>query len=240
MDIDKKSLKQENIDLKHKLEVAQKWMQSQVSWAQNTIQNKWALRDEIEQKIYNFFPPESLANFPNNWMENIISAEILFEHLLSWEDFDGISVVISYGKIIDQMIELYITKWLRKYISKNNTSLKYINNPLEKSLRLIIEKKFTLSLGRLYQCLDEISKSKPPTPYLLEFSNFLKSRAFLWDILLSKAFLLQLKCIIDSHALTDKRHTGTLSKSDTISARDAIIWDFQNTECILYLLSSTQ
>lgn len=215
-------------------------MQSQVSWAQNTIQNKWNMREDIEQKIYNFFPPESLSNFPSNGVENIISAEILFEHLLSWEDFDGISVIISYGKIIDQMIELYITKWLRKYISKNNISPKYVNNPLEKSLRLIVEKKFTFSLGRLYQSLDEISKWKQLTPYLWEFSNFLKSRAFLWEVLLSKSFLLQLKCVIDSHALTDKRHTGTLSRADTISARNTIIWDFKDKESILYLLSSTQ
>ncbi len=240
MDNQNNILEKENKRLKHKLEIAQKWMQSQVSWAKNTIQNKWGTRDGIEQKIYKFFPAESLSNFPNNGVENIISAEIIFEHLLSWEDFDGISVIISYGKILDQMVELYITKWLRKYISKNNTSPKYVNDPLEKSLRLIIEKKFTFSLGRLYQSLDIISKSKELTPYLYEFSKYIKSRAFLWEVLLSKSFLLQLKCVIDSHALTDKRHTGTLSKADTISARNAIIWDFKNKECILYLLSSSQ
>lgn len=240
MDIEKKSLKQENIELKHKLEVAQNWMQSQVLWAKNTIQNKWNMRDTIEQKIYDFFPPESLSNFPNNGVEDIISAEILFEHLISWENFDGISILISYGKIIDQIIELYITKWFRKYISKNNISPKYINNPLEKSLRLIVEKKFTFSLGRLYQSLHEISKWNQLSPYLNEFSNYLKSRDFLRQLLMSESFLLQLKCLIDTHALTEKRHTWILSKSDTISARQAIIWNFSNKECILYLLAASQ
>jgi len=234
------NLEQENILLRRKLDVAQKWMQSQVLWAKNTIQNKWHMREEIEQKIYSFFPAESLSNFPSNGIENIISAEILFEHLLSGEDFDGISVLISYAKILDQMIELYITKWFRKYITKNSIHPKYVNDPLEKSLRLIVEKKFTFSLWRLYQSLDLISKWKTLSPYLWEFYRFIKSRAFLWDILLSKSFLLQLKCVIDSHALTDKRHTGTLSKTDTITARKAIVWDFLDTECILYLLSSSQ
>lgn len=233
-------LQEENKQLKHKLKIAQKWMQSQVSWAQNTIQNKWNLRENIEQKIYSFFPAESLSNFPSNWMDNIISAEILFEHLLSWEDFDGISVLISYAKVLDKMTELYITKWFRKYITKNNIHPKYINDPLEKSLRLIVEKKFIFSLWRLYQSLDIISKWKALSPYLEEFYLFIKSRAFLWDTLLSKSFLLQLKCVIDSHALTDKRHTWTLSKADTVLARKAIVWDFVDTECLLYLLSSSQ
>jgi len=240
MDNENKTLEEENKLLKHKLEVAQKWMQSQVSWAQNVIQNKWSFTDDIEKKIYNFFPPEALSNFPSNGIENIISAEILFEHLLEWENFDGISVLISYGKLLDQMIELYITKWFRKYISKNNISPKYINTPLEKSLRLIVEKKFTFSLWRIYQSLQTILKWETLSPYLYEFSTYLKSRAFLWETLLTKSFLLQLESVIDSHALTDKRHTGTLSKADTIRARSAIVWDFNDTNCILYRLSASQ
>jgi len=240
VDTEKNSLKQENVELKHKLEIAQKWMQSQVLWEQNNIQNKWNIRDAIEQKIYNFFPPESLSNFPNNGVENIISAEILFEHLSSWENFDGISVLISYGKILDQMIELYITKWFRKYISKNKLSPTYINEPLEKALRLIVEKKYTFSLGRLYQALELITKWQKLNPYLKEFSEYIKSRDFLLDTLLTPAFLLQLKCIINSQALTDKRHSWVLNRKDTISVRNAIVWDFSDTNCLLYILSSTQ
>ena len=240
MDNINNTLEEENKLLKHKLEVAQKWMQSQISWERNTIENKWKMVEKIEEKIYNFFPPESLSHFPSNGIENIVSAEIIFEHLQSWEELDGISVLISYAKIIDQMIELYISRWFRKYISKNHISPKYINTPLEKSIRLIVEKKFTFSLWRLFQTLHIISQQKTLTPYVSEFSNYLKSRPFLWDILLSKAFLLQLEQVINSHALTDKRHTWTLSHSDTISARNAIVWDFKNQNCILYMLSSSQ
>lgn len=233
-------LQEENKQLKHKLEIAQKWMQSQVLGAQSMIHAKDEIRNKIEQQIYTFFPAESLSNFPNNGIENIISAEILFHHMTSWEKFDGISILISYAKVLDQMIELYITKGFRKYISKNNLHPQYINDPLEKSLRLIVEKKYIFSLWRLYQSLELIHQWTSLTAYLQEFAHYLKSRAFLWELLLSESFLLQLKCVMQSHAMTDKRHSWTLSKADTIVARQAIIWNFKNKNCILYILSSSQ
>ena len=56
------------------------------------------------------------------------------------------------------MIEMYITKGFRKYIEKNNLSRSPVNSPLEKSLHNVIEKKYILSLGRLYQILSDIKK----------------------------------------------------------------------------------
>jgi hypothetical protein len=69
-------------------------------------------------------------------------------------------VILSYQKIIDAMIEMYITKGFRKYISKNSKNIPHINDPLEKSIRLIIEKNHIFSLGRVYQSLNIISTKK--------------------------------------------------------------------------------
>lgn len=228
------NLEQENTRLKAQLEHAREWMKREIS-AQD-----YNHRENIEEKIYGFFSPESLSHFPNSWVENIISAELIYQHVLQWEDIDGIGVIIGYQKVIDQMIELYITRWFRKYVSKHSGNTPHINDPLEKSLRLIIEKKHIFSLWRVYQSLDIISLGKDTSWFIREFSDYLKSRTFLQKSLLESPFLLQLKRLIDLHAITDKRHSGTLSKKDTITTRNIIIWDFTDTQCILSILADSQ
>ena len=148
------------------------------------------------------------------------------------------AAILSYLKVMDEMIELYITKWFRKYLK--NSDIEYINDPLEKSLRMVHEKKYTLSLWRLYQILDILSSQKHKTPYVLKFDNYLKSRPFLQKSLLSPSFLLQLKHIIDSHVASDKRHKGSLSKKETLKVRKILIWNLQDKDCILYQISETQ
>jgi hypothetical protein len=228
------NLEEENIRLKAQLENAKVWMRREIS------ANDYNHSENVEEKIYSFFSPEALSHFPNNWVDNIVSAELVYKHLLEWEDIDGMWVILSYQKIIDEMIELYITRGFRKYVLKHSKNITHINDPLEKSLRLIIEKKHIFSLWRVHQILGIISSWKKTSWYVLEFSQYLKSRNFLEKSLLESAFLLQLKWLIDSHAVTDKRHSWTLSKKDTITARNLIIWDFTDKNCILQILAQTQ
>jgi hypothetical protein len=228
------NLEQENIKLKSQLDHARVWMKREIEWWKHDHS------EIIQEKIYSFFSPESLSHFPNSGVENIVSAELIYKHLWEWEDIDGMWVIIGYQKIIDQMIELYITKWFRKYVSKHSGSISHINDPLEKSLRLIVEKKHILSLGRVYQIWKIISSNWNLSWYILEFSNYIKSRTFLQKALLESNFLLQLEWLMSTHAITDKRHSGILSKEDTKKARELIIWDFTNTNCILQILANTQ
>jgi hypothetical protein len=53
-------------------------------------------------------------------------------------------------------------------------------------------------------------------------------------------FLLQLESLIHLWAITDKRHSGTLNRADTITARKLIVWDFSDKNSILHLLASSQ
>lgn len=228
------NLEEENQKLKRQLEHAREWMKKEISG------ENYDPQEHIEQKIFSFFWPEALSHFPSNWVDNIISAEIIYKHLLKGENLDGIGVIIWYQKVLDEMIELYITKWFRKFISKKKTTTAHINTPLEKSLRLIVEKKYIFSLGRLYQSLKIIHSKNEESWYLKEFSSFLKSRAFLEKSLLESSFLLQLEALINLHAVTEKRHSWTLSKKDTILARKLINWDFNDMNCILYSLASSQ
>ena len=234
MDTHIQSLHQENAKLKSQLESARKWMQKEISaWDYDHKQT-------VQEKIYSFFSPESLSHFPNNGVDNIVSAELIYKHLLAGEDIDGMGVVFSYQKILDAMVELYITKGFRKYIQKHSQNIPAINDPLEKSLRLIVEKKHIFSLGRLYQILKDISAEKALSGYRSEFSAYLKSRTFLEKSLRESDFLLQLESLIHLWAITDKRHSGTLNRADTITARKLIVWDFSDKNSILHLLASSQ
>lgn len=71
-------LREENKRLKERLSHAQNWMQKEVS-QHNTHGNISA----IEEKIYHFFPAEVLSYFPQNGVENIISSELIFTHILA-------------------------------------------------------------------------------------------------------------------------------------------------------------
>jgi hypothetical protein len=61
-------------------------------------------------------------------------------------NIDGFSVVSSYHKVLDLFIESFVTNNFRKYAKKKNCTILRVNDPLEKSLHLIINKKYILSV----------------------------------------------------------------------------------------------
>ncbi len=227
-------LQEENARLKKQLSHAQEWMKKEIKWSSHDSE------ESIKESIYSFFSPEALSHFPANGVKHIVSAELLFQHVIQWENVDGIWVIISYQKILDEMVELYITKGFRKYLIKKKQHISIENTPLEKSLRMIVEKKYIFSLGRIHQSLKVISSGQSLTPYLYEFSEYLKSRTYLEKSLLRWEFSLQLWRLIDIHVITDKRHTGSVSRKDTITARKIIIWNLEDNNCILQILASSQ
>ena len=245
------NLEEENLELKRRLAAAQKWMNWEVNDAKKLItkeQTQWNthnlyhenLEDIISERIYNFFPSEVLSHFPNGWVENIISSELIYYHIVHWWHVDGTGVILWYQKVIDSMVELYITKGFRKYAKKNTRTHSPENDPLEKAFHLVIEKKYILSLGRLYSVLNNIQSNKKLLYYSSNFLNYLKSRPFLEKSLLHSDFLLQLQSLIHLHALWEKRHHGVLSPSDTKKARNICIWNFTDTNSILYALAASQ
>jgi len=215
-------------------------MQDEVLNAKKNIAETPITHEEIQTKIYNFFPPESLSYFPENWISDMISAELIYEHLISGDKLDGIAVIISYWKILDQMIELYVTKWFRKYVLKHGENIQWKNTPLEKSIRSVVEKKYILSLGRFFQLLSIIKLGNALDSFALKFSEYLKSRPTLEKCLLSDNFSLQWKRLMATHALSDKRHSGILSLKNTQEARECIVWNFSDTQCLLYILACSQ
>jgi len=145
------NLEEENKILKRKLSHAQQWMKKEISTREMNIAS------QIEEQIYAFFPVESLSHFPAYGLENIVSSEIIFRHIIDGENLDGMGVIIGYQKVIDDMVELYITKGFRKYAQKHSSISSPINTPLEKSLHSVVHKKYILSLGRIYGLLKDIA-----------------------------------------------------------------------------------
>ena len=245
------NIQEENILLKKQLCAAKKWMQAEVQQSQKniTIQDSQEAKNSlyhknieeiISEKIYSFFPSDVLMHFPVNGVENIISSELIYYHIIQGGHVDGIGVIIGYQKLLDAMIESYITKWFRKYITKNHLTHSPENSPLEKSFHSIVDKKYIFSLGRVFDSIQRIQTKDISGKYLSYFKKYLESRPFLQKSLLETDFLLQLKTLIHLHAITDKRHSWSLSPKDTTLARDACIWNFQNKNCLLYILAASQ
>ena len=225
---------QQEIQSSRKSIIIQKWQENTNSFYHKNLE------EVISEKIYSFFPSDILMHFPANGIENIISSELIYYHIIQGWHVDGTGVIIGYQKILDAMIEIYITKWFRKYVSKHQLSSSPENTPLEKSFYSTVKKKYIFSLWRLYDALGKIKKGKISWRYLSFFKQYLESRPFLEKALLESDFLLQLEVLIHLHAVTDKRHSGSLSPKDTTLARNVCIWNFQNTNCLLYILAASQ
>lgn len=212
----------------------------------------------FKEKIISYFPPESLSNFPESTIEYLVSAETIFQHLIEWEKIDGTAIILEYQKAIDAMLELYITSAFRKfchsslwnntgiwntwdsYTDRNNLKSKNISTPLEKSLSLVLHKKYSLSLWRLYEILKNINEKKSLWKYEAVFYSFLKSKTSLDKALLETDFFLQLQELVKLWLFTEKRHSGIISLSESIKARKLITGWYSDTNSLLYILASTQ
>jgi len=71
-------------------------------------------------------------------------SEINFYNLQKNSNLDGFNVIASYHKIFDSLIEQVITNNYRKFCLKNGQNLIRVNDPLEKALHLVVNKKYIL------------------------------------------------------------------------------------------------
>ena len=112
----------------------------------------------IAEHINNFFGDLLLLNAPKGTIEGITAGEINYFNMMKNPNIDGFSVVSSYHKVLDLFIESFVTNNFRKYAKKKNCTILRVNDPLEKSLHLIINKKYILSVGRFYALIKLIKE----------------------------------------------------------------------------------
>jgi len=236
-------LERENALLKKKLEVAKLWMSKEVK---NQIWNIWDnshsenIEDIIQNKIEGFFSDIVLINFPTSVIQNIITSEINYHHMIEdGENIWGMSVIIWYNKALDTLIEKNITKAFRKFAKKawhNNPSK---NTPLEKSIYRVVHDWHTMSIGRFYHLLKTIQTDGQLDEYSLCFKQYLDKYTQIQDVLLSKNFLDKMEKLIKTEVLWKKRHTWNVSSSETKKVRELLIWNFKDESCIIYSLIET-
>lgn len=248
-------LEQQNIILKQKLLVAQNWMQKEVHMQiakiarekkdihiqehTNTvfIEN---IEEDISRKIVHFFWEILLLNISESVVENIISAELSYYHLQENSSTDGLWVITSYHKVLDTLIESFITKGFRKFALKKWQKFLRKNDVLEKTLHSVVTQWYILWVGRLFHLLKTINQWKELFDYGHCFQEYLKKYSYLEDILLDPDFYRQFQQLIESEILWKKRHVWRISFDEVSLARKIFIGDFESQNCIIYKLIKTQ
>jgi hypothetical protein len=190
----------------------------------------------ISNKIQKYFWDYILMNLNSNITNNIISAEISYYNLRQNPNFDGFWVISSYHKALDAIIESIITKWFRKFAKKNWYTILRKNDSLEKTLNLVVNKGYILSVWRLYHLLSNIKDNKELFDYQIAFKKYLDKYSDLKNILLDDEFLKIFKKLIDSEILWKKRHSWNISFTETREARKYLIWNFKDKNSLIYLL----
>ncbi len=241
-------LKAENRELIEKLAIAKKWMSAQVQENMRRITQEKILWDttfgedidhldeRVEKKIYDFFGEILLMNIPSSVVENIVSAEINYYHLKANPNFDGLSVISSYHKALDTLIENYIIRDFRKFSKKHHQQELHQNDPLEKALHMVVNKKYILSLGRLFHLIQKIREDQDLWDYQRVFKEYLTHHSDVSGVILWDNFYNVLKQVIDSEVFWKKRHEWKINFLETREAREKIMWRFQDQSCLIYSL----
>ncbi len=179
----KEDLIRENIELRARLELAKKWMRRQVASSIAKIQKESTLNktkknltttwkengvDIITAKILHQFSTV-LPKAPKFTLERLIDAEIYWHTLQEYPHMDALPIVLAYQKIVDSWIEhSLISEWRtqsgRIHISEGDS--------LDRDIQNIITKKYTLSIGRLYQIISLVRHGESLSPDVQKLVDF--------------------------------------------------------------------
>lgn len=249
------SLKWENQRLQKIIDRAKAWMSREIAeQSRRILKSKTTkITSEVRQsflkenfeavianRIQSYFWELLLLNAPKGTIEWITSAEINYYNMMQNPSIDWFAVISAYHKVLDLFIEWFITNNFRKFAKKKWCTILRVNDPLEKSLNLIVNSKYILSVGRLYGLIRLIKEDSQLFDYGRCFQEYLDKYSELKEILLNDDFFEKFTLLNKSEVLSSKRHAGTISKIDTDRARKVLIGDFQDKGSLIYQLLSSQ
>jgi hypothetical protein len=151
---------------------------------------------------------------------------------------DGMTVVGSFTKILDALIETTITAQFRKYVTKQGPIILRANDPLEKALHLVITKKYTLSTGRLYALLRAIRNKEKQFEFGSDFTRYLEKYSELGALLTSDAFYFPYKELVEGEVFGGKRHSGRITPDETKQIRQILVGGYSDKNGLIYQLLS--
>jgi len=248
-------LEKENALLRRQLEVGGRWMSREVEEAVHKIARRKVTsmteddRDDflrenqqaiISKRIQDYFGDILLLNAPKESIEYLINSEISFYNLSKNPSLDGLSVISSYHKILDVWVEHMIVVQFRRFAQKKGATILRVNEPIEKALHSVINRKFILSLGRLFALIRMIRNGEKLYDFGQTFDQYLQKYPELRNTLLSDRFFLPFEKLIESDVFGGKRHQGSISFADTKNTRKWITGDFTDKDSILYQVLESQ
>ena len=243
------ALKKENEELRKKFFIEKMWMEREIKAevtkiakskiSKMTSQTKDLffaenVEDIITKKVSDFFWEIMLLNTPVWVIDNIISAEVSYFNLRENKNADWLGVITSYHKSLDTLIEAYITKWFRKYAKKVWQVYLRQNDPLEKALNSVVNKWYILWIWRLFHILKLIKNDDKIYDYWKCFKQYLEKYNNLSEILLEDSFFEVFRKTMETEILGKKRHVWKIDYEETKLARESLIWDFKDQNCLIY------
>lgn len=250
-----KQLQEENEELKRKLNLCMHWMTKEVEEEIHKIARRRVssltqddkdefLRDNQEQiiskRIQNYFGDILLLNAPKETLLYLTNSEINYYNIQKNPNLDGFAVVSSYHKILDSFIEHFITSNFRKFCVKKWKTILRSNDPIEKALNSVVNKKYNLSVWRLFHLLRSIRNDEKMFEYGETFAAYLDKYIEVKDVLLSDSFYKLFAEVITSDVLGWKRHSGKINIKETEKTRKLMVWDYTDKNSILYILLESQ
>lgn len=246
----KEDIIQENIELRSRLELAEKWIRREIQGSiskirkeqskkntriaiDNIFEQEWL--DILTKRILDQFD-SSLENAPKYTLERLIDAEIYWNTLQKYPQMDALPIILAYQKIFDAWIEEKLITPFR--ITHKNIEYSRQNTPLDIDIRNIITKKYSLSIGRLYQILTFVREGENIDGILFVLIDFWKKNIpEIFESLVSEKFFGEFTELIDRELFTRKRHESKVSYGDAQKIREIMI-DETMTKSFLEMIFS--
>lgn len=232
---DRDSLIRENEELKARLKNCQAWMLRQVAEARLQIERAKVsvsgrhyfvsnfesnVLENIDSIILTYFWDE-LKNAPKFTLERLHDAEIYWNTLQKFPHIDGLSVVLSYQKILDA----YFEKITHIFHGMKSTEFHtYETSWIEHDISQVIHKWYTLSIGRWYSILEMIQEHQNLSPWVRFFIEHIESHfPHLIERLTSESVMVPLRELVQGEYFSHKRHASKVSFVDTKTVREICV-----------------
>jgi hypothetical protein len=111
-----------------------------------------------------------LDHAPRYTLERLIDAEIYWQTLQQYPQMDALPIALAYQKILDAWIEeRLVAPWREKM---KDSRFQIQDSTLDRDIANIFTKKYTLSIGRLFQIISLIHDGELLSPIIQSLISY--------------------------------------------------------------------